>query len=508
MNTSLAPQHSATELAQHIASGELSALEVTEAHIARLEEAHTRLNAITARRYDAARREAREVDARRARGEALPPLAGVPITVKDSIDVAGLPSTFGLTWRKDLAAEADNEHIARLRAQGAVVLAKSNVAQLLIYLESDNPLHGRTLHPATPERTPGGSSGGEAALIGAGASALGIATDIGGSIRVPAHFCGIAGFKPTTGRCNDSGRYSVPLGQLAIRSQIGPLARTVADLELALRHMQAGPQQGVPALGDPRSVDLSHLRIGWLDDDGLFPASPAIRRAVREAAAALSAAGAQVVPCPQPAWPALFGLAFALFTGDAGQQTRSHLQGGPMHPSVRSLLLLAGLPSLPRAVLRSLLQLAGQPSLAAMLKLVGATRVRDHWPRVQALADLQQLCVAQLDTADGGPIDILLAPPCSLPAFTHGASRDLGLAGSYSIAINALGWPAGTVPWTTVRTGEESDRPTSRDLVQSLARRVEQGSAGLPVGVQVIGRPWRDHEALAVMSVLEGLRVR
>jgi fatty acid amide hydrolase len=180
MNTSLAPQHSATELAQHVASGQLSALEVTEAHIARLEDAHTRLNAITARRYDAARREAREVDARRARGEALPPLAGVPFTVKDSIDVVGPPSRFGLPWRKDLAAEADDAHIARLRAQGAVVLAKSNVAQLLIYFESDNPLHGRTLHPAAPERTPGGSSGGEAALIGAGASTPGACRTLGG----------------------------------------------------------------------------------------------------------------------------------------------------------------------------------------------------------------------------------------------------------------------------------------------------------------------------------------
>jgi fatty acid amide hydrolase len=493
-------------LAQAIARGELSALGVTEDHIARLEAAHARLNALTARRYDAARREARDIDARRARGEALPPLAGVPITVKDSIDVAGLPSTFGLAWRKDVLAERDDAHVARLRAQGAVVLAKSNVAQLLIYYESDNPLHGRTLHPSHPDRTPGGSSGGEAALVAAGASPLGLGTDIGGSVRVPAHFCGIAGIKPTEGRCNDPGRFSIPAGMLAVRSQIGPLARNVADLALALRHLQAGPQDGVPALADPAEVDVAKLRIGWFDDDGMFPASPAIRRAVREAARALSDAGARVVPSPQPAWPQLLGLTMRLMTADGGATMTGMLRNGPRNPTAGTLMLLGGMPAPLRRLTQGLLNAVGQPTLAGMLGVLGRTDVRGHWAQAEALQELRRACLAGLDATDGGPLDILLSPVCSLPAFTHGASRDLGVAGSYAMAINALGWPAGSMPWTQVRAGEESERPATRDRVFALARQVEQGSAGLPVGVQVIGRPWRDHQVLAVMQALEQRR--
>lgn len=496
----------ATAIARAIAAGDASAIEVTEAFIARLEASDARLHAITARRYDAARREARAVDARRSRGEALPALAGVPITVKDSIDVAGLASSFGLPWRRDLLADADDAHIARLRAHGAIPLAKSNVAQLLIYVESDNPLHGRTLHPERADRSPGGSSGGEGALIGAGASVLGVGTDIGGSIRLPAHFCGITGFKPTAGRCDDPGRYSVPQGQLAIRSQLGPLARRVADLTLALRHMQAGPELGVPALPDPAGVDLSRLRIGWCDDDGAFPAAPALRRAVREAARALADAGAQVVPFKTLPWAELFGLAFQVMTGDGGKGMRAELRGAKAHPSAGTLLMLAGLPAWPRSVLKTLLGAFGQPMMAGFLDQLGFTSTHAHWQRVAALLDLRRRSEALLDRAEGGPIDVLLAPPCSLPAFTHGASRDLGVAGAYTIAMNALGWPAGVVPWTRVGAGEESDRPATRDRVFSLARSVEQGSAGLPVGVQVISRPWRDHQALAVMGALEALQ--
>ncbi len=137
----------------------------------------------------------------------------------------------------------------------------------------------RTNNPFSAERAPGGSSGGEAALIAAGGSLLGIGTDIGGSVRAPAHACGIAAFKPTTGRCDDPGEYSIPAGQRAIRSQIGPLARRVDDLVLAMRHLPAGPQDGVPAVGDVDAVDVARLRVAWFDDDGVFPASPACRRA-------------------------------------------------------------------------------------------------------------------------------------------------------------------------------------------------------------------------------------
>src|SRR5262249_13415359 len=140
----------------------------------------------------------------------------------------------------NVLATADEKHVARLRKAGAIILGKTNVAQLLIYLESDNPLYGRTNHPLSPERSPGGSSGGEAALLAAQASALGLGTDLGGSVRVPAAVCGLTALKPTTGRCDDLGRFSIPVGQRTVASQVGVLGRSVADVSVGLEVINGG----------------------------------------------------------------------------------------------------------------------------------------------------------------------------------------------------------------------------------------------------------------------------
>src|SRR5690242_9828468 len=184
---------SAGELAGLIARGEVSAVEAVEAHIERIEQVNAALNAVVVKRYDAARAEAREADERRARGEALGPLHGVPITIKESLDLVDTPSTFGLPSRASVLARQDDLYVARMRQAGAIILGKTNVAQLLYYIESDNPVYGRTNNPWNLDRSSGGSSGGQAAIIAAGGSPIGLGTDLGGSIRVPATFCGIAG---------------------------------------------------------------------------------------------------------------------------------------------------------------------------------------------------------------------------------------------------------------------------------------------------------------------------
>ena len=185
------------ELAARFASGEVTALEIVDAHVARIEAVNEPLNAVVVKRYDAAREEARALDARRASGEAYGPLAGVPVTIKESIDVAGTPTTFGITSRAGDVASVDDPYVARLRAADAIVLGKTNVPQLLIFTETDNPLHGRGNNPWNLERSPGGSSGGQGAIVAAGGSPWGLGSDIGGSIRVPANSCGIAGIMPT-----------------------------------------------------------------------------------------------------------------------------------------------------------------------------------------------------------------------------------------------------------------------------------------------------------------------
>jgi len=489
----------AVDLAALIARGEISAREVTDAKIAVIEQRNPQLNALVAQRFDAARQDARHIDARRMKGEALPPLAGVPTTIKDVLDVEGLPSTSGIPSRRDHRAAADAAEVATLKRAGAVVLGKTNVAQLLIFIESDNPLHGRCNHPLDAARTPGGSSGGEAALIAAGGSALGLGTDIGGSVRVPAAFCGIASMKPTAGRIPDPGRLSVPIGQLGIQSQLGPLARRVADVEAALRVLNPAPF----ALPPSSSIDVSTLRVGVYEHDGLFAASPGVRRAVREAAAALRAAGATVTNWTLPDPAEVRALFFAMLSADGGAGFKRLLRHDKRDIRVMQLLFSAGRSRPTRALLAALVRALGQRHLAALLDSIGGRSVDALWQLCERQVDYRERFAQAMDRSDAGRLDLLIGPPVATPAFRHGATKDLGLPGIYSTLYNVLGYPAGVVPMGRVRAGEESDRPASKDMAEKAAAQSEAGSVGLPLAVQVAARPWQEHQALAAMAVIE-----
>ncbi len=499
-------QLSAARIAELVRAGEMSALAVVEAHIARIEDVNPHLNAVVVKRYDAARSEAREIDRRRLAGEALPPLAGVPVTIKDCIDVAALPSTFGLPSRANSIAAADEMHVARLRQAGAIVLGKTNVAQLLIYAESDNPLYGRTVNPWNPERTCGGSSGGEGAIIAAGGAPMGLGTDIGGSVRYPATFCGIAGLKPTAGRCPDYAGLNLPLGQREIASQVGVLARTVDDLALGMRIIDPGPGGSlgpVLPLGDIDAVDVAKLRIGVYADDGVMASSPAVRRAVREAASALQAVGAGIIEWTPPRLPEAYHLAMAIFTADGGALLKEMLGRDPAHRTVKTLRAVFGRSRATLSLLAVLLRSTGQRALLRSIAALGNTRTVDYWRLCDRLLRYRLDFAAAMAAAPGGGLDCILGPACALPAFPHGATTEFGTAGVNTLLYNVLGYPAGVVPVTRVRAGEETERPPSRDIVERMARICELNSAGLPVGVQIAAAPWQEHVALAAMRAVE-----
>lgn len=497
---------SATEIARRIRAGELSAVEAVEAHIQRIEAVNPALNAVVVPLFDQARKEAAAADAARARGEALGPLHGVPITIKECHHVAGTCSTAGLEGQRSHRAEADAPTVRRLRDAGAIVLGKTNVPQLMLYMETDNPVYGRTNHPENPDRSPGGSSGGEGAIIAAGGSPLGLGSDIGGSIRVPAHFCGIAGLKPTSGRLTTMGSHDQLLfpGMEAILDQPGPLARHVADLALAMSVLAAPGQEAIdPAVPpvpwrDPAEVSVRGLRVGFYTDDRFFTPSPALRRAVREAADALQAQGAAVGEFTPPD----VAEAARLYTGilSAGGADWAHplLVGGRRDRRINGLLQLAKLPAPLRATAAAALSASGQRYLAGAVRAVSGGETAGYW---QLVADRNRYRDRFLKAME--PFDVILCPPLMLPAFTHGASEYLNPIGTYAQLYNLLGLPAGVVPVTRVRPGEESDRPASRDLVVKVARQVETGSAGLPVGVQVVARYWREDLVLAAMAAIQ-----
>lgn len=479
---------------------------MTQAFIARIEEVNPRLNALVVRCFDSALEAAVEADAKRGRGETLGPLHGVPITLKECFHLAGTPATIGLEHRRGQISQEDGLLVARVKAAGAIVLGKTNLPQLMVLSESDNPVYGPCNNPWDVTRTSGGSTGGEAALIAAGGSPLGLGNDLGGSIRVPAHFCGIHGLKPTTRRVPREGSVRNFSGLLAIQTQAGPMARRVEDLELLLRRIvrredsAAGYEVSSAPLRRSRGVDVAKLRIGWFTDDGFFPPSRAIVRATEDAAAALQAHGAEIIPFKPREHAELVECYVSLLAADGGANLRRLAAGNSLDWRVSRMLLLERLPLVLRLPLVGLLRIAGQHFTARMVGFARPRSVDNEW---RLIGRAKELCARVAARMDELRLDALLCPPFGLPAFKHQASIDLLSAGSYAFVPNILGYPAGTVSLTRVRADEEGGRNSGLDAAKRQAVETDRGSCGLPVGVQVVGRPFREDVVLAVMRALE-----
>src|SRR5256885_4877330 len=261
---------SAFEIARLVNRKELSPVEVVEAHLSRIEKLKPKINAFSYIDREGARLQARWAEKIVGNGDELPPLLGVPITIKSLIDVAGMRCEAGSRLRAGYVAAQDATLVARLRKAGAILLGNTSTPEALMAYHTENELHGRTNNPWALDRTPGGSSGGEAAAIAACMSAGGIGSDGGGSIRVPAHFSGICGLKPTPGRVPGTGHYPAGYGPFALIGVVGPMARTVEDLQL-LFNVIAGYDYADPA-SSPVPVEIftqkQNPRIGYYVDDG------------------------------------------------------------------------------------------------------------------------------------------------------------------------------------------------------------------------------------------------
>ena len=455
---------SAVAMAEHIRKKKLSPVELVDAHLARIEKLNPKLNAFVQVDADAARREARTAEGAVLRGERLGPLHGVPVSIKSSIEVAGWRCEAGTKLREGFLASHDAPLVSRLRQAGAIILGNTNTPELLMAWETDNLLYGRTNNPWDLSRTPGGSSGGEAAAIAAGCSAGGVGSDGGGSIRVPAHFSGICGLKPTPGRIPATGHFPTSVGPFALIGVVGPMARTVADLRVLFEVMQ-GPDDGDPSSA-PVSVrwpgldELKKIRVGYFEDDGRTPVTPETRAAVRSAAEALKRAGFEVEPFrpkgleqARQLWWQFFGIA-------GGMLLRPMTKGreASLSPILRQFLDWA----------------AAEPSHTGQT-LLDAWIMRDL-VRIEIFSQMREY-------------PILLCPVASIPAFRHG-ERSWEIDGqtvryldawSYTEWFNLLGTPAAVVP-------------------------VGQSKEGLPIGVQIVARPWQEELVLAVSAELEAQR--
>ena len=462
-------ERSATDLARAIRDGELTATEVVVAHIARHREFAPRVNALAAERFGAAEAEAAVADARVAAagvaGRArLPPLLGVPFTLKESIALKGMPQSAGLIARETYRAKESAPAAARIVAAGGIPLGVTNLSELTLGIESVNRVYGRTNNPYDPGRTAGGSSGGEGAAVGCGGSPFGIASDIAGSIRFPAFFCGVFGHKPSPGVVPNSGMFPASQGEAGRLLSVGPLARRAEDLMPVLR-LLAGPDAGDPysratELGDPATIALAGLPVTSVEGSVWLPVSRELRDVREQAIGALRAAGGRVRRIHASAWRRATLPYLAALQSGSERSTGELLEDvGAPRPGWRSLLRPRGPhTATTRLTLASerLPQLEG-PGLARQLR-----RARDLAAEVrEAIGD-----------------GVLLHLVSSRVAPRHSRSNGRPWLFTPAAIFNLAG-----VPVTEVPLGLDRD--------------------GLPLGIQVAAGPGRDHVAIAVALELE-----
>jgi len=478
---------SAVSIAEGVAAGEVRPTMILAEHVARHGETHAALNALVQPRHAAALVEAERLESRLRAGEQVGPLAGVPVSVKECFAVAGLVTSLGIPSRLRAIDVADAPIVSCLRAAGAIIVGKGNVPQAMYLHETDNPVWGRTSHPSDATRGPGGSSGGDAALVAAGVVPLAVGTDLAGSIRQPAHACGISGFLPRSAVVGDGGAFDTVPHLTVVRPRMGFLAREVDDLARAFAVVAAGSSfEPLMRAADARRSDRSGggLRIAWWDDAGPLEPSPAVRRAVHEAVSRLTQAGVETVRldgslATEAAW-----LHLALLSADGGADIRRLFAGTrPIQPVAR-LLRLAGLPMWLRPLIAGLSQAVGGGIEAEALRATGPR----HGAALESLHD-RRTEFAKRFAAVAAPYDALVCPVSALPALPHGTAARLVLGAAPCLLANLLDLPAGTVPITRVGPDEEIGRARSRDRVAHAAAAADRDSCGLPVGVQVVGVP-------------------
>ncbi len=463
----------ATEQIAALSARRVSSAELLKAALARHAETHAALNAVVAADPERALQRAKALDDAHSRGESVGPLAGLPMTIKDTFDVAGMAASSGLPDLRRRMVE-DATVVAHARHAGAVIWGKTNVPVMAADWQSSNALYGATRNPWDPERTPGGSSGGAAAALAARVTALEIGSDIGGSLRVPASFCGVFSHKPTWGMVSQYGHVPPSPGSHAERdlNVVGPMARSARDLRLLLSIIEAGPlaPKAPPA-------DLAAVRIGlWLDEP-LCPLDPQVRTVIEAFAGELAAAGAQVQPIQSPVDMAALLHAYQTLLGA--------VLGEDMPPATLRMMEMM------RPFARRALERGASPLSSAAAALAYTARHRD-WLAADAVRQRLRHEMA----AAFGHFDVILAPISPVPAFPHDrrpfARRSLKTSDGKTLPyVSMLSWialaTALRLPATTVPAGLTA--------------------AGLPVGVQLIGPAGADSRCLAIAQAIdEGVR--
>ncbi|MFD0000484.1 amidase [Nocardia sp. NPDC127526] len=467
---------SAEELSAAMRAGEVTSAELTDEAIARIERDDKAINAICVRTFDSARAAAHRADQARARGEDRP-LLGIPVTVKESYDMAGLPTTWGMPQHANHVPAADAVQVSRLRAAGAVILGKTNVPATLRDIQTFNDIYGTTNNPWDHDRTSGGSSGGSAAALASGFGALSLGSDLAGSLRTPAHFCGIYAHKPSLGLAPARGMVAPTAPALPVDldlAVVGPMARTARDLTLLLDVM-AGPDpltHGIAydlALPPARHERPADFRVLVLEDHPLIPTGSAVRAAVHRVAAALAEEGARV-QWHSPLLP------------DPAEAATLYMQ----------LMLSNAAASLPAEVYEQLrtraAALSGDDRSLDAARLRGTVLSHRDWVAANNRRELHRHGWRQLFAE----FDAVVCPITPTPAFPHNHTGGLE---DRRIDIDGVEYPYfDQLVWAGMAT---------MPGLPATAVPAGRSPAGLPVGVQLIGPMFEDRTPLRLAELLE-----
>jgi len=462
---------STLELARRIKRGEISPSELTEAHIRRVEEVNPRINAVVVTTFEQAMQEAREAEDKLAKSRDkndLPPFLGVPCTIKDTFAAKGLPWVAGSYFRRNVIAGEDATIVKRMKDAGFIMLGKTNIPEGAMWIESYNKVYGRTKNPYDTSRGVGGSSGGEGAIIAAGASPAGIGSDIGGSIRYPSFFNGICGHKPTNTLVPQTGHYPPASGQLGKYMTPGPMARRVEDL-FPILGVIAGPDGKDKYVrehdfGDPGAVDLKGKRVYYFTETGIAKAGHEVKRAVHLAAQALEHRG-----CIVEEWrPRGFARGVEIWSAALATQGDKPFEEYIFESADSNYW---------KEIARALIgkNRVTAPVLGVIFtEKIGLSFMRKRLETTAAMAEgLRDNIESKL-----GSEGILLSPPFSIPAPKHGQPWLHLNALGFCATFNILQFPGTVVP-------------------------VRRTSEGIPVGVLLTGARMADHLTLAAAKALE-----
>jgi fatty acid amide hydrolase 2 len=459
-----------SQLQEALRDGKTTASALLEAHISTIEKVNPTVNGLVADRYTQARSEAQAADARFKSSDGnLPPLLGIPCTIKEFIGVKGQPQTGGVLWRKEVVAEKDATVVQRLKAAGAIIMGTTNIPEGGLWLETYNAIYGRTNNPWDPRKTSGGSSGGEGVLVATGASPFGIGSDVGGSIRIPAAFCGTVGHKPTGGLVPNTGHY--PEGMLTEAGgrylTVGPLTRTVDDAWMVLKIIAGedgiDKSMGQSALGNPDEVDLAGIRVFPLTWNLRSRVRGDVRLAITQASEALKAQGATVDTREFPAMKRAFEIWSAMLSeGTIVSYPHALGESGPLNPLVELPRLWSGY---------------GRHTFAAIF-MCAADRIAAALPSLaKKYAAMGRALQEELEDALGEN-GVILHPPYNRPAPRHWDAFRTPFVPAYTALFNVMEFPVTQVP-----AGFSQE--------------------GLPLGVQVAAARGNDHLTIAAGRCIE-----